>query len=55
MQLVFKGGYFGAANKFQKGKTHKQSSKHSGIQAIMQASFQAFKQSQSKENAYGEF
>jgi hypothetical protein len=37
MQLVFKGGYFGAADKLQKGKTHKQSSKHSGIRAITQA------------------
>jgi hypothetical protein len=51
MQLIIKRGYFGAANKFQKSKhTHKHSSKQSNISIK-----QALKQSQSKENAFGEF
>jgi Flp pilus assembly protein TadD len=52
MQLIIKGGYFGAANKFQKAYTHKQSSI-----PIKQAFNQSRKQTiqSSILNAYGEF
>ena len=42
MQLIIKGGYFGAANKFQKSKyTHKQSSKHSNKHSNIHSSKQS--------------